>query len=62
MPSTKLVSDNKVSVSAVLMVTLFHKVPNALVMLASSVTLTLLCTKYAAPVSLLCTVALAVLA
>ena len=44
-PSLKPVSGNSVSVSASLRVTLFHKVPNAPVMLASLLTLTLLCTK-----------------
>ena len=50
------------SVLAVLIATEFQEVPAALVMLASLVTLMVLLTKYAVPVSLLCTVALAVLA
>ena len=45
-----------------LMATEFQEVSAALVMLARLVTLTLVLTKYAVPVSLLCTVALAVLA
>ena len=49
-------------VLAKLMATEFQDVPDALVILASLVTLMVLFTKYAVPTSLLCTVALAVLA
>ena len=61
-PFSKPVKAKLVLVLAELMATEFQAVSAALVMLASLVTLTLLLTKYAVPVSLLCTVALDVLA
>ena len=62
MPVTKLVNAKLVSVFAALMATEFHELSAAPVMLASLVTLTLVLTKYAVPVSVLWTVALLVLA
>ena len=57
MPSTSPLADSEVPVFAALMVTEFQRVPLAPVMLASFDTATVVFTRYAVPVSVLCTVA-----